>query len=457
MISTWRTRRAMRRAAKKTTITLGGNENVELSIPAHFRCPISLDLMKDPVTLSTGITYDRESIEAWIDAGNRTCPVTNQPLRSGSTGQDELIPNHTIRRMIQDWCVDNRSNGVERIPTPRIPVSTVVVLEMLSAITEAAGQGDLNECKKLLEKMKNSMKESERNKRRVVANGAAGVLADAFDVLATNSFSPSAPILFENSKFVLEEILALLSLMRPLDSLSKSYLSSSQHSLRCMAWFLKCGDMPARRNAALAIKELCSDPQHLNTIMTTNEFLEELIDPLFKLIKNPICATSTKASLMSIYYLMSSKHDLRSRFVKTGMVPLILEMLVDSDKSVCEKGLGVFDEIIKCEEGIELAYNNALTAPVLVKKLLRVSDLATEFAVSALWRLCENGKNRNDGDVFVEVLQVGAFQKLLLLLQVGCGEKTKNKATELLKILNLHRTRAECIESVDFKDLKRPF
>ncbi|KAK9106739.1 hypothetical protein Syun_022750 [Stephania yunnanensis] len=432
-----------------------GNENVELSIPAHFRCPISLDLMKDPVTLSTGITYDRESIEAWIDAGNRTCPVTNQLLRSSSTGQDELIPNHTIRRMIQDWCVDNRSNGIERIPTPRIPVSTVVVLEMLSGITEAARQGDHNECRELLGKMKNSMKENERNKRSVVGNGAAGVLAAAFDVFATNSFSSSSPLL-ENSKLVLEEILALLSLMLPLDSLSKSYLSSSQHSLRCMAWFLKCGDIPARRNAALAIKELCSDPQHRNTIVT-NEFLEELlVDPLFNLIKNPICPTSTKASLMSIYYLMSSKHDLRSRLAKRGMVALILEMLVDSDKSVCEKGLGVFDEMIKCEEGIELAYKNALTAPVLVKKLLRVSDLATEFAVSALWRLCKNGKS-SDGDVFVEVLQVGAFQKLLLLLQVGCGEKTKDKATELLKILNLHRSRAECIDSVDFKDLKRPF
>ncbi|WOL02600.1 hypothetical protein Cni_G11319 [Canna indica] len=70
----------------------------EISIPAHFRCPISSDLMKDPVTASTGITYDRQSIETWLEQGKTTCPVTNQPLRN----KDLLVPNHSVRKMIQD-------------------------------------------------------------------------------------------------------------------------------------------------------------------------------------------------------------------------------------------------------------------------------------------------------------------------------------------------------------------
>ncbi|KAJ6295023.1 hypothetical protein OIU76_023004 [Salix suchowensis] len=88
----------------------------ELVIPNQFVCPISLDLMKDPVSLSSGITYDRESIESWLDGGNFTCPVTNQVLRSF-----DQIPNHSLRKMIQDWGVANRSYGVERIPTPAGP------------------------------------------------------------------------------------------------------------------------------------------------------------------------------------------------------------------------------------------------------------------------------------------------------------------------------------------------
>ncbi|KAK7843872.1 u-box domain-containing protein 21 [Quercus suber] len=115
-------------------------------------------------------------------------------------------------------------------------------------------------------------------------------------------------------------------------------------------------------------------------------------------------------------------------------------------------GIGVLDGLCSSDKGREKAFNNALSMPVL-----RVSDLATEFSVSIIWKLCKNEKKEEGGGVLIEALQVGAFQKLLLLIQVGCAEKTKEKATELLKWLNLHRDRLECIDSMDFKELKRPF
>lgn len=161
MISSWRRRRATRRMARG-----GVGAMTELTIPSHFRCPISLDLMKDPVTLSTGITYDRASIETWIEGGNFSCPVTNQPLHSFDS-----IPNHNIRKMIQDWCVDNRAYGVERIPTPRVPTNPVQVREILEKIVAAARQGDHEGCKSMVEKIKILGKESERNKKCVIANG----------------------------------------------------------------------------------------------------------------------------------------------------------------------------------------------------------------------------------------------------------------------------------------------
>jgi hypothetical protein len=142
-----------------------------------------------------------------------------------------------------------------------------------------------------------------------------------------------------------------------------------------------------------------------------------------------------------------------------GLVSLLSDLVVDAERSICEKALGVLDAICGSKRGREEARDNALTVPVVVKKLLRVSDLATEFAVSIVWKLCKKDKRGEDeeGDLVLEVLQVGAFQKLLLLLQVGCAERTKDKATELLKLLNLQRERLECIESMDFKELKRPF
>ena len=98
-----------------------------VQIPYHFRCPISLELMCDPVTVSTGQTYDRASIESWVATGNTTCPVTRAPLTDFT-----LIPNHTLRRLIQDWCVANRSLGVERIPTPKQPADPALVRSLLT-------------------------------------------------------------------------------------------------------------------------------------------------------------------------------------------------------------------------------------------------------------------------------------------------------------------------------------
>lgn len=70
----------------------------KMSIPHLFRCPISLDIFTDPVTLCTGQTYDRPCIERWLAAGHRTCPVTMQPL-----GDAALVPNRTLRHLIERW------------------------------------------------------------------------------------------------------------------------------------------------------------------------------------------------------------------------------------------------------------------------------------------------------------------------------------------------------------------
>lgn len=419
----------------------------ELTIPSHFRCPISLDLMKDPVTLSTGITYDRESIETWIEAGNSTCPITNRVLTS-----DEPIPNHAIRKMIQDWCVQNQSYGIERIPTPRTPISSVEVFEILEKIAAASRREDGDACREFVAKIKASAKERERNKRCIASNGAAGALSAAFE-----AFSRAG---FDKNGAVLEEISSALTLIFPLlDEEAKSSLGSAA-SLHCLVWFLEAGDLSGRRNAVLVLKEVVSsDRQKLEALAA----IEGALAALFKLIREPICPTATKASLVVVYHMVrlstssSSNEKIADMFVEMGLVSLLLEILVDSERSICEKALGVLDGICSTKRGREMAYAHALTMPVLVKKLLRVSDLATEFTASILWRLCKN-ETREEGTALVEALQVGAFQKLLLLLQVGCTERIKEKISDLLKLLNkYHNSTLECIDSMDFKELKRPF
>uniref|UniRef100_J3LDL2 U-box domain-containing protein n=1 Tax=Oryza brachyantha TaxID=4533 RepID=J3LDL2_ORYBR len=78
-------------------------------VPSYFLCPISLEIMRDPVTLATGITYDRCSIEKWlfgdggVGGGKGTCPVTRRQL---APAEREATPNHTLRRLIQAWSAE---------------------------------------------------------------------------------------------------------------------------------------------------------------------------------------------------------------------------------------------------------------------------------------------------------------------------------------------------------------
>ncbi|KAJ0920781.1 putative U box domain, armadillo-like helical, Zinc finger, RING/FYVE/PHD-type [Helianthus annuus] len=69
-----------------------------LSVPSFFKCPISMDVMKSPVSLCTGVTYDRQSIQKWLDSGHNTCPATMQVLQS-----TDVVPNLTLRRLIRVW------------------------------------------------------------------------------------------------------------------------------------------------------------------------------------------------------------------------------------------------------------------------------------------------------------------------------------------------------------------
>jgi len=61
-----------------------------------FRCPITLEIMRDPVICSDGHTYEREAIQRWLE-GSKRSPQTNLPLVSTA-----LIPNLSLRSVIHE-------------------------------------------------------------------------------------------------------------------------------------------------------------------------------------------------------------------------------------------------------------------------------------------------------------------------------------------------------------------
>ena len=416
----------------------------EPAIPSNFLCPISLEMMRDPVTAPTGITYDRDSVEGWLERGHSTCPVTARPLRA-----EDLIPNHATRRMIQEWCVANRALGVERVPTPRVPLSAADAADLLAAVSAAARRGDAPACRQLAARARALGKESDRNRRCLAAAGAARALSSAFSQLVGQ---PPLASLLTVLGGALDEILAALVVFFPLGEESRSHIASPA-SLNAVVSILSHGETTAKAGAAVVLREIASssDPECLDAMSETDGIHGALI----KLLQRPVSAQATKAAMVTAYYLVTNSDLAAIRLVDLGMVELLVELLVDADKGTTEKALAVLDSLLLTEEGRGKACAHALAVPVLVKKMQHVSDMATEFAVSALWRLCKSFSG--EGPCKAEALQLGAFQKLLLLLQVGCMGVTKERASELLRLLNASRDGVECIETVDFKGLKRPF
>ncbi|KAL3613528.1 hypothetical protein CASFOL_042561 [Castilleja foliolosa] len=432
----WMRRRNRKRDGKKKASI----SDMELTIPTHFICPISLDLMKDPVSLSTGITYDRESIEKWIDLGKAKCPVTNQFLRN-----IDQIPNHAIRKMIQEWCVENKSLGVERIPTPRVPITPYDVSEICSRMLVATKSGEEIKCQELVRRIKDLAKECERSRRCIVSNGIGIVMANMFASFACFSVPKHANLL--------REIMSVLAWSIPIGEEGISKLKS-EGSLRCMVWILNGEDLSLRKDAIFVLKEVISaDLKCLDGLME----IEGIEMALFNIVKVPICPKATQACLVIMHQMMlfqcQKSLKITLRFVRMGLIPLILDILVEGNKCVCEKALGVLDSICDSEEGKVSAYSNALTIPLVVKKILRVSDTGTDFSILILWKIVVGGNE----DFLIEAVQLGAFQKLLMVLQVGCGETTKEKVTELLKLMSMYRDKLDCFDSsMGFKQLKRP-
>jgi len=71
-------------------------------IPPEFRCPLSLDIMIDPVILSDGHSYERKYITQWIQQ-NPVSPITKQPI-----SEQEIKPNVDLKQKIQNWKSINR-------------------------------------------------------------------------------------------------------------------------------------------------------------------------------------------------------------------------------------------------------------------------------------------------------------------------------------------------------------
>nr|VDD06141.1 unnamed protein product [Brassica oleracea] len=108
---------------------------------------------------------------------------------------------------------------------------------------------------------------------------------------------------------------------------------------------------------------------------------------------------------------------------------MIIELLMDesfsSDRRGPEMAMVVLDLLCQCAEGRAEFLNHGAAIAVVCKKILRISQTASDRAVRVLFsvgRFCATPALLN------EMLQLGVVGKLCLVLQVSCGSKTKEKS-----------------------------
>ena len=379
-----------------------------VQIPYHFRCPISLELMCDPVTVSTGQTYDRASIESWVATGNTTCPVTRAPLTDFT-----LIPNHTLRRLIQDWCVANRSFGVERIPTPKQPADPALVRSLL---TQASSESNATHSRlTALRRLRGLARDSDKNRSVISSLNAREILLQ---------------VVFANMDSELShESLALL-VMFPLGESECVSVVSDSDRIAYLSRLLFHSSIDVRINSAALIEIVVAgtrSPELRAQVSNVDEIFEGVIE----IMKNPISSypRALKIGVKALFALCLVKQT-RTKAVSAGAAETLIDRLSDFEKCDAERALATIELLCRVPAGCAAFAAHALTVPLLVKIILKISDRATEYAAGALLSLCsESEMSQRDA------VAAGVLTQLLLLVQSDCTDRAKRKAQLLLKLL----------------------
>lgn len=394
----------------------------EVEIPQYFVCPISLQMMKDPVTAVTGITYDRESIEKWLSTGI-SCPVTKQPIPKDS----ELTPNHTLRRLIQAWCLANTNNGIERISTPKFPIDKSIALKLVRDLKFP--QLELT----TLKKIESLALENEKNKKYISEAGAT----KAVGLFIVKCFKENR---FENG---IDEALNILRLVwTATDQETKCFVNENHDFIDCLTWVLQfqnynCAE--SKTHAILVLKMAIG-------LMVSNR-LERLKPQFFKTIIKVFrdCTMPQQATKAALHVLIEAcPHGRnRTRIIDAGAVFELIELeLKNPEKRVTELVFHLLSHLCGTADGRSQVVGHAGGIAMVSKKIFRVSPGTDHRAVQILSQIARYSGTK---EVLVEMLRVGAVTKLCMVMQSDSAECLRNKAREVLRLHNNVWSNSPCI------------
>ncbi|KAG1331093.1 U-box domain-containing protein 25 [Cocos nucifera] len=324
-----------------------------VTVPYHFRCPISLELMRDPVTVCTGQTYDRPSIESWVATGNTTCPVTRTPLTDFT-----LIPNHTLRRLIQEWCVAHRSLGVERIPTPKQPADPSLVQLLVSQ----ASAGEPGTRAAALRRLRSLARESDKNRAVISTHETRSALIE----IAFEDPDPDLGL----------EAMGVLAMCSLTEGESAEVAGRPERLRRLVEVMREHPAMEARISAAAVLEAVAAGARSAEAraaVGATEGVMEGLVGLLEE---KGSSARAVRAGIRGLFSLCLAKEN-RGRAVAAGAAAAVVGRIGElaAERGDAERALATVELLCRTEGGRE-----AVVAGVVTQLLLMVQGGCSDRA-----------------------------------------------------------------------------
>ncbi|CAK8567926.1 unnamed protein product [Lathyrus sativus] len=393
--------------------------HTEITIPHLFRCPISLDLLEDPVTLTTGQTYDRSSIEKWISAGNFTCPVTMQKLHDLS-----FVPNHTLRHLINQWL---QLGSQFHHPCNNNISATIDYLATIKHTLESH-DSSLETKFKALEKI--SVLSDEYCSFRKSCFQQLCFLALLLELV----FGLSDSQLSENYYMEFMELaLSCILKLLPIVNLEPLNIIKDESKLKKFIFLFEKGTSSMKTSLCLVI-------DYSTTTSQTEEVCEilgnsqKLVHEIVQVVVNKNCDNLSEAAIKALSALCSLESNKES-LVKGGAIYGIITYISRCDttreKNLAPLAMTTMMKLLVLESGKEALVNHVNGIETLVKMVFKVCNQeCSESAVGILSIVCSDF-----GSAREVAIGAGVLSQLLFLLQSQCGTKTKTKARMLLKLL----------------------
>ncbi|XP_052183984.1 U-box domain-containing protein 8 [Diospyros lotus] len=357
--------------------------------PDDFKCPISLEIMSDPVILSSGHTFDRASIQRWLDSGHRTCPITKLPLSEPPS----LIPNHALRSLISNYTHVSLPRP-QPCPEPQSLISTIT--SPSSALESKLAS---------LEQLTRLSKRDSGLRRRLSESGAVSAVLNC-----VGSDEPSLQ----------EKALSLL-LNLSLDDDNKVGLVAEGAIGRVVAALRSGGgcNSDARAVAATLLTSLAVVEVNKATIGSYPRAIRALVS----LLRDGNAREKKEAA--TALFAICSFPDNRVRAVDCGAVPILIVIA----RSGLERAVEVLGLLAKCREGREEMVKFENCIQILVHVLRNGSSRGVQYALLTLNSLCSSSKA-----LCLEVLSEGVFELCVGLLEDD-NEKVRRNASSLIQVL----------------------